>query len=74
MGFPAGSEVKNLPVNTGVTGSIPGSRRLPGEGNGNPIQYACLGDPMDRGAFQATVHGVAKELDMTLQLNSNNSS
>ena len=42
----------------------PGSGRTPGEGNGNPLQYSCLGNPMDRGAWQATVHGIAKELDM----------
>ena len=58
-------EVKNRPVDAGVVGSIPGS---PGEGNGNPLQYSCLENPMDRGAWQATVHGVAKESDMTEQL------
>ena len=41
-------------------GSIPGSERSPGKGNGNPLQYSCLGNPIDRGAWQATVHGVAK--------------
>ena len=46
--------------NTGNLGSIPGSGKSPGEGNGYPLQYSCLGDPMDRGAWQATVHGVAK--------------
>ena len=46
--------------NAGDPGSIPGSGRLPGEGNGNPLQYSCLEDPMDRGASQATVHGVTK--------------
>ena len=45
-------------------GSIPGSRRSPGEGNGNPLQYSCLENPMDRGAWRATVHGV-EELDLT---------
>ena len=45
--------------------SIPGSRRSFGEGNGNPLQYSCLGNPMDRGAWCATVHGVAKESGMT---------
>ena len=60
--------VKNLPVNAGDVGSIPGSGRSPREGNGNPLQYSCLGNPMDRGACQATVHGVAKEFDMTERL------
>ena len=55
--------VKNLPVNAGDAGdlgSIPGSGRSPGEGHGNPLQYSCLGNPRDRGAWQATVHGVAE--------------
>ena len=55
--------VKNLPANAGDTrakGSIPGSGRSPGIGNGNPLQYSCLENSMDRGAWQATVHGVAK--------------
>ena len=55
--------VKNLPVNAGDTrdmGSIPGSGRSPGEGNGHPFKYPCLGNPKDRGAWWATVHGVAK--------------
>ena len=59
--------VKNLPANAGdikVAGSIPGSGRSPGGGNGNPLQYFCLVNPMDRGAWQATVHGVT-ELDTT---------
>ena len=51
--------VKNLPANAGDLGLIPG------EGNGNPLQQSCLGNSMDRGAWQATVHGVTKELDMT---------
>ena len=63
--FPSGSMVKNLPANAGDTGSVPGLGRSPGEGNGNPLQYSCLGNPMDRGAWQATVHGVTKELGMT---------
>ena len=58
--FPSGSVVKNPPANTGDPGSIPGSGKYPGEGNGNPPQYSCLEDPMDRGACQATVHGVPK--------------
>ena len=55
--------VKNLPANTGDTrdsGSIPGSGRSSGERNGNPLQYYHLGNPMDRGSWWATVHGVAK--------------
>ena len=53
--------VKNLPGSTGATVSIPESGRSLGEGNGNPLQYTYLGNPRDRGAWQATVHGVAKE-------------
>ena len=55
--------VKNLPANAGDIrdmGLIPGLRRFPGGGNSNPLQYSCLENPMDRGAWQATVHGVAK--------------
>ena len=63
MGFPGGSVVKNLPVTAGETGAIPWSGRSPGEGNGNQLQYSCLGNSMDRGAWQATVHGIAKELN-----------
>ena len=68
MGFPGGSVVKNPPANEGDTGDvglIPGSGRSLGEGNGNPLQYSCLGNPMDRGAWRASAHDVAKELDMT---------
>ena len=57
--------VKNPPANAGDIGSVPGTGRSPGEGNGNPLQYSCLGNPTDRGAWRATVHGVAKELDTT---------
>ena len=64
-GFPSGSVGKNPPAKAGDPGSIPGSKRSPGEGNGNPLQYSCLGNPMDRGPWQATVHGVAKESDTT---------
>ena len=60
LGFPGGSEVKASAWNAGGPGSIPGSGRSPGEGNGNPLQYSCLENPMDRGAWQATVHGVTK--------------
>ena len=55
--------VRNLPANAGEvgdTGSIPGLGRSPREGNGNPLQYSCLGNPMNRGAWWAIVHGVAK--------------
>ena len=55
-----GSDGKASVYNAGDLGSIPGSGRSPGEGNGNPLQYYCLENPMDRGAWQATVHGVAK--------------
>ena len=63
MGFHNGSAVKNPPVNAGDMGLIPGLGRCPGGGNGNPLQYSCLGNPMDRGAGRATVHGFAKESD-----------
>ena len=56
--------VKNLPADTGDMDSIPGLGRSPGEGNGNPLQYSFLGNPMDRGTWQVTAHGV-KELDVT---------
>ena len=56
--FPDGSVVKNPPANAGDTGSIPGLERYPGEGNGNPLQYSYLGNPMDRGDWRATVQGV----------------
>ena len=72
MGFPGGSVVKNLPANVGDVrdlDSIPGSGRSPGEGNSNPLQYFCLKNSMDRGAWWATVHGVVKESDTTEQLN-----
>ena len=60
MGFPGGSVVQNLPTNAGDMGLILGSRRYPGEGNGNLLQYSGLGIPMDRGAWQATVHGLQR--------------
>ena len=65
MGFPDGSVVKNLPANAGDSGLFPGSGRSPGGRNGNPLQYFCLENPMDREARQALVHGIAKESDMT---------
>ena len=60
--------LKDLPAragDAGVTGSIPGSGRSPGGGHGNPLQYSCLENPMDRGAWQVTVHGGRKESDTT---------
>ena len=63
MGFPDGTMVKNLPADTGDArdaGLISGSEISPGEGNGNPFHYSCLENSMYRGAWQATVHGVAK--------------
>ena len=60
VGFPGGSDGKASVYNVGDPGSIPGLGRSPGEGNGNPLQDYCLENPMDRGAWQATAHGVAK--------------
>ena len=57
--------VKNMPANAGDLGLIPEWGRALGEGNGNSLQYACLGNPMNRGTWRATVHAVAKELDTT---------
>jgi len=68
-GFPGGSVVKNPTANAGDVGLIPGLERSPGEGNGNPFQYSRLGNPMDRGAWQAIVHEVTKESDMAERLN-----
>ena len=65
MGFSGGVVIKNPPANAGDSGSIPGLRRSPGEGNGYPLQYSCLENPMDRGALLAIVRGVTKELDIT---------
>ena len=67
MGFPGGSVVRNLLANaedTGDVGSISGLRRSPGVGNGNQLQYSCLENSMDRGAWWSAIHGVA-ELDKT---------
>ena len=58
--IPGGSVIKNLPANAGDSGLIPGLGRSPEEGNGNPLQYSCLQSPMDRGAWWATVQGVAR--------------
>ena len=65
--FPTGSSGKESACNAGDWGSIPGLGRYPGEWNDNPLQYSCLGNPMDRGAWQAPVHGVT-ESDMTESL------
>ena len=59
-GFPVCSVIKNTPANAGYVGLTPGSGRSPEEGNGNPLQYPCLGNPMDRGIWRATVHGITK--------------
>ena len=60
MGFPGGSVVKYPPANTAEAGSIPGSGRSPGVGNGNPLQCSCLENPQDMGVWWAAVHGVTK--------------
>ena len=62
-GFPGGSAVMNLPANAGDARLIPGSGMSPGGGNDNPLQYSCLENPTDRGAWWAAVHGAAKESD-----------
>ena len=73
-GFPGGTEAKASARSAGDPGLIPGLGRSPGEGNGNPLQYSCLKNPMDRGAWWATVHGVAKSRtrlsDFTFTFNS----
>ena len=58
--FPISSDSKESACNAGDPGSVPGSRRSPGEGNGNPLQYSCLENPMERGAWKTTVHWVAR--------------
>ena len=60
VGFHDGSDGRESACSTGGLGSIPGSGRSPGEGNGYPFQYSCLGNPMDRGPWQSIVHGVTK--------------
>ena len=60
LGFPGGSVVNDLPADGEDTGSIPGSGRSPGEGKGNPLQYSCLGNLTDRGAWRATEYGVTE--------------
>ena len=64
-GFPGDSNGKGIRLQCRKPGSVPGLGRSPGEGNGNPLQYSCLENPMDRGIWQATVHGIHKELDTT---------
>ena len=70
MGFPGATVVKNLlaSVTAGDMVSIPGSRRSPGEGNGNPFQYSCQRNPMDRGVWQAAVHGISVRHDLATEL------
>ena len=75
MGFPGGSVAQSHKESTSQAadmGSIPDPGRFPGGGNGNPLEYTCPGNPMDRGAWWATVPGVAKESDTTWRLSSNN--
>ena len=72
LDFPGGSAVKNLPAMQETQGSTPGSGRSPEEGNGNPLQFSCQDNPMDRGAWWSTVHRVTKESGTTYQLNNNN--
>ena len=67
-GFPGGTSVQNPPASAGVTGLIPGSGRSPGESHGNPLQYSCLENPMERGAWQVTVHSVSKRWTQLKQL------
>ena len=68
MGFPGGSDAKECACSAGDLGSIPLSERSPGEGNDYSLQYSCLGNPIDRGAWRATAHWGCKELDTTEQL------
>ena len=65
MGFPEGLDGKKSACNVGDLGLIPGLGRSPGGGHGNPLQYSCLEHSMDRGVWQAAVHGVTKESDTT---------
>ena len=74
LDFHSNSRVKNLPAMQETCrklGLIPDLRRSPGKGNGNPLQYSCLGNPKDREGWRATVHGVAEESNMAEQLNNN---
>ena len=74
LGLPWWLSGKECVCNAGDVGLIPGLGKSPGEGHDNPLQYSYLGNPMDRGAWQATVHGVAKDSDMTYQLNDHHQS
>ena len=64
-GFPRGSVGKESACSAGHPGSIPGFRRSPGEGNGNPLQYSCLENPMDRGTWRATVHRLTSRAQLS---------
>ena len=68
MGFPGSSDSEGSSCNAGDTGLIPGLERSTGEGNGNQLQYSCLENPVDRGAWRTTIHGCHKESDTTEQL------
>ena len=72
VGLPADSGVKNPRASAGAAGSVPASGRSPGKGNGNPLQYSCLGNLMDRGTLWAIFHGITKVLDTIQGLNNNN--
>ena len=72
FGTPCGSDGKESACNAGDPGLIPGSGRSPGEGDGYPLQFSCLENPMDRGAWWATVHGACKKSNMTKQLTHTN--
>ena len=74
LGFPGGPVVKNPPASAGDADSIPGSGRSPGVGNGNPLQYSCLGNPMDRGAWWATVPWGYKDSGTTERLSTHTQS
>ena len=74
MGFLGGSDGKESACSAGDPGSSPGLGRYPGEGNGNLLQHSCLGNPMDRGAWWATVPGVTKGSDMTMTKTTTNNS
>ena len=71
LGFSGSPVVKNPPANAGDMGPIPGWGRSARKGNGNPLQYSCLRNPMDRGVWRATVHSVTEDSNITRQLNNN---